>query len=249
MKRRPVLLTCVWLVFLLSLACNYPTGIPEATGAPFATSIVEAPFIVEATSTLEATSTYTATATPWPTYTPKPVNTPVPAHTARPTAPPNPVATLPAATVPTALAPAVATALATAQLDALPGLPGAASAEVVGMTLLATRRAMEEFGGMIDIALGQGWVDCEEVVLRFDTLAAAPSLTVAAGDAAAVEGHALYRQAIGVFTAGAKDMTQNCRDLIANQGAGDIPFQQWGLARLRVNEAIELLNAGWARVQ
>ena len=52
-----------------------------------------------------------------------------------------------------------------------------------------------------------------------------------------------YRQAVAMFATGARDMAQNCRDFLASAEPGTIPFQQWGVARLRVNEAVAVLNA------
>lgn len=101
---------------------------------------------------------------------------------------------------------------------------------------------------MIDIAIGQGYVDCSEVVLRYDTLVDSPTFDVAGSDATVAQAYDLYRQGVAVFASGARDMAQNCRDFIESGGGGSIPFQQWGLARQRVNEAIELLNQGLLRL-
>jgi hypothetical protein len=36
-------------------------------------------------------------------------------------------------------------------------------------------------------------------------------------------------------------MAQNCREFLADPKGGTIPRQQWALARLRVNEALDIL--------
>ncbi len=46
-----------------------------------------------------------------------------------------------------------------------------------------------------------------------------------------------------MFMTGARDMTQNCRNFPASREPGTIPFQQWGVVRVRVNEAVGVLNA------
>jgi hypothetical protein len=110
----------------------------------------------------------------------------------------------------------------------------------------AAKLALEGFGGMIDAALRLGAVDCEEVVTRYDLTVALPALDTTGAPGEAVAAHEQYRQALAIFSDGARDMTQNCRDFLANPESGTIPFQQWGLARMRVNEAVAVLNAALA---
>ena len=50
-----------------------------------------------------------------------------------------------------------------------------------------------------------------------------------------------YWSAVQIFVSGARDMAQNCRDHIANPSGGSIPFQQWGVARQNVNDALAVL--------
>jgi hypothetical protein len=109
--------------------------------------------------------------------------------------------------------------------------------------MVNARTEIEQFGGMIDVALRDGAVNCQEVVARFDHLAAAPTLDVSGGSGEVQAAYNQYRQSIAIFTQGAKDMTQNCRDFLADPGYGSIPVQQWGLARMRVNDALDVLNA------
>jgi hypothetical protein len=47
---------------------------------------------------------------------------------------------------------------------------------------------------------------------------------------------------VETFADGAFDMTQNCRDFLANPSGGGIGFQQWGAARQNVDNAIDLLQ-------
>jgi hypothetical protein len=111
------------------------------------------------------------------------------------------------------------------------------------------RVELEHFGGMIDVALGAGRVSCQEVVDRYDALAASPTYDVSGSPDNVKGAHDQYRRAIGIFTQGAKDMAQNCRDYLANPKPGSIPFQQWGVARQSVNDAIGVMNAGLQMLQ
>jgi len=115
--------------------------------------------------------------------------------------------------------------------------------------MVNTRTAFEHFGGMIDVALGRGYVSCQEVVDRFDQLAASPTYDVTGQDSNVQAAYNQYRQAVATFTQGARDMAQNCRDFLANPRPGSIPFQQWGVARQRVNDAIGILNAAIPLIQ
>ena len=108
---------------------------------------------------------------------------------------------------------------------------------------------MEQFGGLIDVALGAGTITCQDVVDQYDAIVALPTLNVTGGSDTVVAAHDQYRQAVGMFTNGARDMAQNCRDFLAGEEPGTIPFQQWGVARVRVNEAVAVLNTAARMLQ
>jgi hypothetical protein len=114
-----------------------------------------------------------------------------------------------------------------------------------GSLLQAMRSAktdMERLGGLIDGALSSGSIDCQDVVNTYDRVANAPTFNVAGSGAAVQNAYNNYRAAISTFANGARDMAQNCRDFLASGGGGSIPFQQWGLARQRINDALTILN-------
>ncbi|MEW5985585.1 MAG: hypothetical protein AB1791_03030 [Chloroflexota bacterium] len=230
-----------WILFALGLlsllllaGCGPAAEEIASTVASQVAAAVQA--TVAAAPTVTAYPTYTPQATlePYPTHTPYATHTPYPTDTPYPTYTPFP--TLPAPTETP-----VPTNTATRQAAA----PPTATRADVGSTLLAamkdTRGDIESFGGLIDVALREGFVDCQEVVDFYDGVAASPTFDVS-GSSGLVQGaYGSYRAAIDIFTTGARDMTQNCRDFLANPSGGTIPFQQWGLARLKVNDALNVL--------
>ena len=120
--------------------------------------------------------------------------------------------------------------------------PVASVTEQLLTAMVTARDRMLSFGGMIDRAIGQGFIDCQEVVNVYDAVAAAPTFDVAGTSQTTQFGYGAYRQAIELFTNDTWDMTQNCRDFLANPGGGGIPFQQWGAARQAVNQAADILS-------
>lgn len=95
---------------------------------------------------------------------------------------------------------------------------------------------------MIDIAVRTRSVSCSEVVARYDAAVALPAVDVTGAPSEVVAANDKVGQAMAIFSDGARDMTQNCRDYLANPVPGTIPFLQWGLARMRVNDAVAALN-------
>lgn len=103
-----------------------------------------------------------------------------------------------------------------------------------------TRRQVEIFGGIIDIAAGgSGTIDCHLVVSSYEAVAFAPTLNVSSSLGGAYQ---LYRNGVSVFATKARDMYQHCKDFLAGIAGADLPFQQWGPAREGVNEAGDLLR-------
>jgi hypothetical protein len=107
-------------------------------------------------------------------------------------------------------------------------------------TVARIKRQMEIFGGIIDQATsGNGGVDCTLVVNTHDTVVNAPNLAVSNNLAGANQ---LYRQGVDTFANKTKDMYLNCKNYLANNNSGDIPYQQWGTARQGVAESVDLLR-------
>ena len=154
---------------------------------------------------------------------PEPTSTPVPTDTSQLTATFTPTATFTNTFVPVTPAP-IATFTSPAS-DFL-------------TTVSTVKRQMEGFGGLIDSALRQGAINCEDVVNQYLTIASAPQF-----DPGGLAGpYQTYRAAVDLFSANSHDIYQNCADFLADPSSGSIPFQQWGAARQSVNEAVDLLR-------
>lgn len=182
------------------------------------TSIVEKEVTVEVTREVEVTRieevevVVTATAT----KTPAPTATPTP----RPTATPAPAAP-------------------SAESDSAPETVNNSSLLDI---MTVTRGLFQDFGGHIDNAVNTGYVDCGFIISVYEAIAASPTLDTTSMSAAEQGAHGAYRQAVAVFVDGARDITGNCRDFLTTQDPGSIPFQQWGLARQRVSDAIDIIQ-------
>ncbi|MBK7894828.1 MAG: hypothetical protein WAS33_22710 [Candidatus Promineifilaceae bacterium] len=109
-------------------------------------------------------------------------------------------------------------------------------------TMVQTRSNMQNFGGMIDTALNSGGISCEAVVETYDNVVLAPTFDVSGASPAVQGAYGSYRAAIDVFGTGARDMAENCRTAITNNSGTSIGFQQWGLARQQVNNAIDIIH-------
>jgi serine protease Do len=126
--------------------------------------------------------------------------------------------------------------------SAAPAAPPAGAGNVTTALLQAMRSVrtdLERAGGLVDHAINAGSIDCQDVVNTYDRVARAPTFNVSGASSNAYNA---YRDAVSIFTNGARDMAQNCRDYLINPSGGSIPFQQWGLARQSVNNALDRLN-------
>jgi serine protease Do len=108
--------------------------------------------------------------------------------------------------------------------------------------MLNVKTDLERAGGQIDQAVGSGTINCTDVVNTYDRIVRAPTFNTSGSSATVRNAYDSYRAAVGIFSNGAKDMAQNCRDFLANPAGGSIPFQQWGNARQSVNNALDRLN-------
>ena len=179
------------------------------------------------TATLDATPTPYPTFTPYPTYTPYPTSTPEPTPTSTPTPTQTPTETPTPAPTPTSTPTVVPTPNITVALL---------------QAMRTTRKQMEEYGGWIDRAGGDVYIDAREVVRLYDGVAAAPTFDVSRSDDVVRWAYDCYRQAIDVFLVGAGDMYRGARLFLESDRETDgIPFQQWGAARKAVSDALAIL--------
>ncbi len=201
----------LFVVMLFVAACAAPIPEPTVTPPPSQTPV----------PTLAPTDP--PTPAPSDTPTPEPTDTPAPTDTSEPTNTSTPVPTATNTFVPVTLAP---TATFTSPAPDFLAI------------VTTVKRQVEGFGGMIDGALGQGFINCEDVVNQYLTIAGAPQF-----DPGGLAGpYQTYRAAVDLFSARSHDIYQNCADFLADPSGGSIPFQQWGAARQSVNEAVDLLR-------
>jgi hypothetical protein len=140
--------------------------------------------------------------------------------------------------------------------------------EDVGSQLLATmktvRNDIQSYGFQIDTGLRQGYLVCGPIIERHDRVAAAPAFDIVGGGIAVQNAYHNYQDALSIFLQGVNPMTLNCRNFVleptpailkppkGSRGAcigtnqalgcrGFIPNQQWTTARVKVNEADDIL--------
>jgi hypothetical protein len=76
----------------------------------------------------------------------------------------------------------------------------------------------------------------------YDNIVNAPTFDVSNEDEVTRWAYAQYREAVALIEDRGRDMSENCRAWLADPiDDGVIPFQQWGLARENVNEALDML--------
>lgn len=121
-------------------------------------------------------------------------------------------------------------------------VPEVSLAEQLLQSMLAVRSGLQNYGGMIDGALRSGIISCEDIVGTYDGIAGARVYDMVGTDPGLQNAHGAYRAAIDVFTQGADDMTENCREFLNGKPGGNIGFQQWSLARQEVNTAVDIIH-------
>ena len=102
---------------------------------------------------------------------------------------------------------------------------------------------------MEDIAAETRVIPCQQTVDLYDAIVNASTFSVPENDEVAQYAYNCYRQAIDIFAGGARDMTENCRAWLADPQPGIVPFQQWGLARQKVNDALSVLIPAIERLE
>ncbi len=205
-------------------------------------------------ATLEPTPTLLPTSTPYPTYTPYPTSTPAPTYTPFPTWTPPPTATFtPEPTeTPTPTATSAPTATPSPKPTVIPATKvpptpaGKSVAEIVEI-MRAARQQVEALRNMINVAMGSGYINCQDWVNTIVSIDATSHIDVS-GHTEHVRGaYDVYRQGIALLIDGAAPMTENCTKFIMGQETkGDIGFQQWGTAWARAGDALPYIDSAIA---
>jgi hypothetical protein len=107
-----------------------------------------------------------------------------------------------------------------------------------------TNQQLLEFGGLIDGGIRAGEIHAQPTVDLYDAIVNTPTFDVTGCDAVTQRAYGNYREAVELFRDGARDMVGACRAYLNDEPGqkGFTPFQQWGLARQRTNDAAELIN-------
>lgn len=110
-------------------------------------------------------------------------------------------------------------------------------------TMRTTRQWVESLGNMINAAMGSGYINCQDwvnTVLRID---AASQIDVSGNNEQVQGAYQEYRRGIAILMDGVAPMTENCTKFLTGQETkGDIGFQQWGTARIKVDEALPYID-------
>lgn len=107
-------------------------------------------------------------------------------------------------------------------------------------SMKAVRENLRDLGGMLD---GSGSMSAQSVVEIYDSVEAAPDFNVTGESSTVQAAYTNYRSAISIFLTGSRDLALHARDFLASGAEGSsIPFQQWGVARQSINDALDKLN-------
>ena len=107
--------------------------------------------------------------------------------------------------------------------------------------MLNVRSQMQRFGGEID---DHPVIHAKVIVESYDAVAGAPTFDVSQCNEVVQWAYNSYRQAIGVFSEGTSGLTEHARHYLSGESSKtQVPFEQWGMARSKVNEALELLHS------
>ncbi|MCO5190739.1 MAG: hypothetical protein M9918_21450 [Anaerolineae bacterium] len=112
-------------------------------------------------------------------------------------------------------------------------------------TMMLMRNQVQEYGGIIDWAVSNpfGYVDCQKVVDLNATITNAPTYDISTSEEVVRNAQAAMQNAITLFVDGTKDLTENCRQWLVHRDPNTrIPFQQWGVARDRVDATVNALQ-------
>ncbi len=98
------------------------------------------------------------------------------------------------------------------------------------------RQKLQEMGGMLD----SGILYCDDWLVKHDQVANMPTYNTAYANNTSKWAYEQYRAAINIFISSSKDMTENAR--LSCVPGSTIPFQQWGLARQGINQALDTVH-------
>jgi hypothetical protein len=128
-----------------------------------------------------------------------------------------------------------------------------AQCEVIETQLEAmrcTRKQIERLGGVVDRAVRSGLLSCQYTVDTYDSIVNAPTFDVSDEDEVTRWAYNRYREAVALIEDRGRDMSENCRSWLVDPNEdGVVPFQQWGLARDSVNEALDMLIPAIERLE
>jgi hypothetical protein len=97
---------------------------------------------------------------------------------------------------------------------------------------------MDEFGGLLDEAVGTGVLRCTPTVELYDAIVGAPAFDVTGSSEVIQWAYGRYREAIGIFSDQSRGLAEQCR----NPDSKDIiEAVGWTRARKSVNDALTLL--------
>ena len=122
-------------------------------------------------------------------------------------------------------------------------------------TIRTVRVSLNDYGGCLSRAGQSAWfepepIDCRELVPLYDTVAAAPELSLPADDPVLLWAYDRYRKAIAVFVDSARDLTGHCRELISGTaGTDEASHLAFGRAGGGVNRANDLFHEAITKLE
>lgn len=123
-------------------------------------------------------------------------------------------------------------------------VPAPPLTSVMLQTMIETRTQVQSYGGIIDSAVNSGVIHCQQTVDLYDSIANSRSYDVSRADDTVKSAYTAYRRSVDIFRNGdgIVSMTNNCRNFLVDEQPGNVPFQQWGVARTEVNQVLEVLH-------
>jgi len=102
-----------------------------------------------------------------------------------------------------------------------------------------TRKQMEEYGGWMD---RHETISAQAIIDLYDAVAAAPTFDVSRSNEVVQWAYDCYRQSVSTFLDGVGDLNRGAHLFLDSGRETDrIPFQQWGVARQTINNALAML--------
>jgi len=108
------------------------------------------------------------------------------------------------------------------------------------ISMKTVRGDLRDLGGMLD---GTSSMSAQRIVEIYDRVNASPTYDVTGENLTVQTAHANYRSAVSIFTTSSRDLALHAKDFLASGAdSSSIPFQQWGVARQSINNALDILN-------